>query len=67
VHLTVPEVESHAAGLPRDASVVVHCASGYRAGIAASILEQAGIQRLVRIEGGFPDWEARHLPAVIPG
>ena len=67
VHLTVPEVEAHAVGLPRDAAVAVHCASGYRAGIAASILEQAGIKRLIRIEGGFPEWEARHLPAVIPG
>jgi hydroxyacylglutathione hydrolase len=60
-------VQQRAHSLPCDAPIVVHCAMGYRAGIAASLLEQAGIPNIVRVEGGYPDWEARHLPAVIPG
>jgi hydroxyacylglutathione hydrolase len=67
VHLTVPEVQQNPHALPDDAPVAVHCASGFRAGIAASILEQAGIPRIIRIEGGYPDWEARHLPSIKPG
>ncbi|MDE1819251.1 MAG: MBL fold metallo-hydrolase [Euryarchaeota archaeon] len=42
--------------VPRDAPVVVHCAYGYRADIAAGILEQAGFTRVLRLVGGYEDW-----------
>ncbi len=67
VHLYVPDVAHHAAEIPRDAPVAVHCASGYRAGIAASILEQAGFTRIIHVAGPWSDWDRLHLATDAPG
>jgi hydroxyacylglutathione hydrolase len=67
VHLTVPSVEHHAHELPGEAPVAVHCGVGYRAGIAASILERAGFRRIVHVTGPYSDWDRLHLAETIPG
>ena len=67
VHLYVPDVAHHAAEIPREAPVAVHCASGYRAGIAASILEQAGFSRIIHVAGPWSDWDRLHLATTTPG
>jgi hydroxyacylglutathione hydrolase len=67
VHLYVPDVEHHADELPREAPLAVHCASGYRAGIAASILEQAGFKRIIHVAGPWSDWDRLHLATDAPG
>ncbi len=67
VHLYVPDVAHHAHELPRDAPVAVHCGAGYRAGIAASILEQAGFSRIIHVAGPYSDWDRLHLAETIPG
>jgi hydroxyacylglutathione hydrolase len=67
VHLYVPDVAHHAAEIPREAPVAVHCASGYRAGIAASILEQAGFTRIIHVAGPWSDWDRLHLATDSPG
>lgn len=41
------------AQLPRDARLYIHCASGYRSMIAASILKARGFEDVVNIEGGY--------------
>ena len=61
VHMYVPDVPHHAAEIPHDAPVAVHCASGYRAGIAASLLEQAGLKRIIHVNGEYSDWDRLHL------
>ena len=61
VHMYVPDVPHHAGEIPRDAPVAVHCASGYRAGIAASLLEQAGLTRIIHVNGEYSDWDRLHL------
>jgi rhodanese-related sulfurtransferase len=38
---------------PRDASIVLHCAGGYRSMIAASILKARGYQNVKDVIGGF--------------
>jgi rhodanese-related sulfurtransferase len=43
----------------------VHCASGYRASIAASLLDAAG-RRLVAVDDSFANAEAVGLPLVEP-
>ena len=43
--------------LPRDRTVVVHCGSGYRSSIAASLLEKQGFTRVIDLVGGFNAWE----------
>ncbi len=67
VHLPVASVEHHAHELPREAPVAVHCGVGYRAGIAASILEQAGFSRIVHVMAPFSDWDRLHLAETVPG
>jgi hydroxyacylglutathione hydrolase len=67
VHLAVADVEHHAHELPREAPVAVHCGVGYRAGIAASILEQAGFPRIIHVIAPYSDWDRLHLAETIPG
>ena len=61
VHMYVPDVPFRAGEIPREAPVAVHCASGYRAGIAASLLEQAGLKRIIHVNGQYSDWDRLHL------
>jgi hydroxyacylglutathione hydrolase len=67
VHLPVTSVEHHAGDLPREAPVAVHCGVGYRASIAASILEQAGFSRIIHVVAPYTDWDRLHLAETVPG
>jgi hydroxyacylglutathione hydrolase len=66
VHMYVPDVAHHANEIPSEAPVAVHCASGYRAGIAASLLEQAGLKRIIHVNGEYSDWDRLHLAETHP-
>jgi rhodanese-related sulfurtransferase len=45
----------------------VHCGVGYRAGIAASLLEQAGLTRIIHVNAPFDDWAGKlHLAETVP-
>lgn len=66
VHIYTPDVPHRASEIPNLAPVAVHCASGYRAGIAASLLEQAGLTRIIHVNGPFSDWDRLHLAETIP-
>ena len=67
VHMYVPDVPHHAADLPSRAPVAVHCGVGYRAGIAASLLEQAGLKRIIHVNAPYEDWAGRlHLAETVP-
>jgi glyoxylase-like metal-dependent hydrolase (beta-lactamase superfamily II)/rhodanese-related sulfurtransferase len=48
-------------GLDRSGPVAVYCKSGYRSTIAASVLERAGFQSLVNVNGGFDAWKSSGL------
>ena len=47
--------------LNRDATVAVHCKSGYRSMIASSLLQRAGYN-VINVVGGFDAWEKAQLP-----
>ena len=47
--------------LDRHATIAVHCKSGYRSMIAASMLERAGYN-VINVVGGFDAWEKEQLP-----
>jgi len=64
VHMYVPDIAHHAEEIPASAPVAVHCASGYRAGIAASLLEQAGLKHIIHVNGRYSDWDRLHLAEV---
>ena len=66
VHIYVPDVSYRAPEIPREAPVAVHCASGYRAGIAASLLEQAGLTQIRHVHGPYSDWDRLHLAESVP-
>lgn len=61
VHIYLPDIPARASELPPDAPVAVYCAAGYRAGIATSLLEQAGLKRVIHISAQFDDWAKAHL------
>ena len=61
VHIYVPDVPYRTDEIPREAPVAVHCASGYRAGIAASLLEQGGLKTIIHVNGPYSDWDRLHL------
>ena len=46
-------INDHLSEFPSDETFYVHCASGFRSVIAASILKSRGIHNLVDIAGGF--------------
>jgi rhodanese-related sulfurtransferase len=55
------------AALDSRAPLAVHCKSGYRSSIAASLLERAGFTQVMNVVGGFDAWQAQKLPAVAEG
>jgi hydroxyacylglutathione hydrolase len=48
--------------LPKDRTLLVYCAGGYRSSIAASLLQRRGFRRVSEIAGGIVGWEAANLP-----
>lgn len=48
--------------IPRDRPVVVHCQTGVRSAIAASILQAAGIKDVRKLAGDFEGWRAGGYP-----
>jgi hydroxyacylglutathione hydrolase len=45
-------------GIPSDRPIVVHCASGYRSAIAASLLLRDGFGQVADLVGGMAAWES---------
>ena len=44
------------AQVPRDAQVVIYCASGNRSAFAADVMQQMGYQNVCSLAGGFRGW-----------
>ncbi len=49
---------------PKDQSLYIHCAGGYRSMIAASILKSRGFDDVINIEGGFGEVSKTEVPVV---
>ena len=62
VHIPLNQLAHRMDELPRDRSILVYCAGGYRSSIAASLLQRRGFGRVGEIAGGLAAWEAAHLP-----
>ncbi|HEV8416796.1 MAG TPA: MBL fold metallo-hydrolase [Bryobacteraceae bacterium] len=62
VNIPLNHLQERIDEIPRDRRIAVHCAGGYRSSIAASILHQHGITRLIEMAGGLAAWEAAQLP-----
>jgi len=62
VHVPLGELARRIDEVPRDRPVVAYCGHGERAATAASILERAGIEGSVNLEGGIDAWREAGLP-----
>lgn len=61
MHVFLPELPGRLAQLPRDKPAAVYCDSGYRASIAASILQARGWDAR-NVPGSWQAWQACGLP-----
>jgi hydroxyacylglutathione hydrolase len=62
LNLPLNHLEERLQEIPRDRTVVVACAGGYRSSIAASLLQRQGLDRIVELAGGMAAWEAAQMP-----
>jgi hydroxyacylglutathione hydrolase len=58
VNIPLSRLAERLGTLPREEPIVVHCASGYRSAIAASLLQRDGYASVCDLVGGLPAWEA---------
>lgn len=63
VNIPVSHLRERVGELPKDRRIAVHCATGYRSSIAASVLEQQGFTRVMDLVGGIEGWK-KMKPAV---
>lgn len=61
-HIPLGELANRLAEVPRDRPLVVHCQSGARSAIAASLLRARGIADVTNQLGGFAAWQAAGGP-----
>lgn len=60
-HLFLPDLPSRLSELPKSGRIAVYCDSGYRASIAASLLQACGFD-VANIPGSWQAWTACELP-----
>jgi hydroxyacylglutathione hydrolase len=63
-HLYVGQVTSKLSEIPADKPLAVICSVGHRAGIACSVLLQAGFSRVSNVLGGLTAWQQAGYPTV---
>lgn len=61
--IPLPRLRARLAEVPRDRAVLVHCQSGYRSSIAASLLAREGFTNVSDLVGGWAAYEAARTPA----
>lgn len=63
-HIPLSELAGRLGEVPTAGTVVVHCQTGSRAAIAASLLQRLGRTNVVKFEGGYSAWQAAGHPVV---
>lgn len=56
-NIPLQHLSAHLEEIPRDHTVAVYCAGGYRSSIASSLLEHHNFGNIVDLVGGFEAWE----------
>ena len=66
INISHKDIENKLASLSqyKHTTVVVHCRSGHRAGIAEAILQKNGFSRLRHLDGDMNGWLEANLPTV---
>jgi hydroxyacylglutathione hydrolase len=65
-HLPLGELDQRLDEIPRGGPIIVHCQSGSRAAIAASLLRARGYDDVRQYRGGFGEWRAAGHPVELP-
>ena len=65
-HIPLNHLVERLTEIPRDRSVLVFCAGGYRSSIAASLLQRHGFANVSELAGGITAWETAGLPVGTP-
>lgn len=65
LNLPLGRVEERLGQIPKGRPVMVHCQTGSRAAMAASLLRARGFTDVRLFRGGFAEWEAAGLPVEI--
>lgn len=65
-HIFLPELRNRLGELERDKPTAIYCASGYRASIAASILQQEGFEKIWNVPGSWEAWTKSGYPKEKP-
>ncbi|MGQ9907289.1 MAG: MBL fold metallo-hydrolase [Candidatus Flexifilum sp.] len=66
VNIPLGFIPRHLDQLPRDRTLLVHCASGYRSGIATSLLRRHGFTNALNIAGSYAELKAAFESASRP-
>ena len=61
-NLPLNQLPDRMAELPRDIPIAVHCKTGSRAAIAASLMRANGVPNVSILAGGFDGWKAEGRP-----
>ncbi len=61
-HIYVAHLEKNLEKLDKSKTVATYCGSGYRASIAASILNRNGFEKVINIPGSWNAWTKAGLP-----
>jgi rhodanese-related sulfurtransferase/glyoxylase-like metal-dependent hydrolase (beta-lactamase superfamily II) len=64
VNVPLSQLASRLGELPAQQPLVVHCASGYRSAIAASLLRREGLPQVANLVGGLAAWNSAQMPTV---
>ena len=64
INLPLSQLAERLDELPADSPVIVHCASGYRSSIAASLIQRQGGLRVANLVGGLAAWTSAQLPTI---
>jgi glyoxylase-like metal-dependent hydrolase (beta-lactamase superfamily II)/rhodanese-related sulfurtransferase len=62
VHIPLNHLADRLSEIPRERSVLLHCAGGYRSSIGASLLQREGFNEVSELAGGIAAWETAGLP-----
>ncbi|WP_335936445.1 rhodanese-like domain-containing protein [Streptomyces sp. PTD5-9] len=65
LHIALGELPSRLDEIPRDKPLVLHCASGHRSSIAASLLRHQGFEDVSDVLGGYAAWAVLNAPAAV--
>ncbi|MFQ4139791.1 MBL fold metallo-hydrolase [Nodosilinea sp. PGN35] len=65
-HIYLPHLEENLSHLDHTKTVATYCGTGYRASIAASLLQKYGFASVVNVPGSWQAWQSASLPVEQP-